>query len=265
MKFLNMRRIYMAVETAGEVGGSGAPAPTPVAESAAPVEQPEAKPAEKPTEVKPTESPEKVVDKSKLSRVSGLVEAAGLTMKEVAEYAKSNDGKVDFDTHVALVEKHGEAVADLIVEQIKGIHTERSAEASKRDQAVFDQVAEAFEGITTQTGEETWKELAGWAKENVSDEHRAEINKLLAQGGFAAKLAVQELTTAFKEAQGNREFQDAELLEADVPAKGDNGLITKSDYNRELNKLLSAGHVYGESSEIKKLDTRRTKSIHSGY
>lgn len=212
---------------------------------------------------KPVVKPTAPVD-AKLGKVTGLVEAAGLTMQEVAKIAKANEGKLDTATMLALTEKHGEAVASLLADQIENIHATRTSEAAQRDQAVFDQVAEAFKGQTEQSGEESWKELAGWAKDNVSTEHRAEINALLAQGGLAAKLAVQELTTAFKESQQPTEYQDAELLVADTTAKSDSGNITKQDYIREMNKLLADGHEYGSSSEMAKLDARRTRSINRG-
>ena len=163
MKFLNMTRVYMSPETGGE-----APASTdaPVAEvevEATPVVEP----VKEVTPVEPTDTklPEKEVDKSKLGQVTGLIEQSGLTMKEVAEYAKANNGDVDLDTMVALKEKHGDAIASLIADQIKDIHTTRTNEANARDRAVYDQVKEAFADITSdpeQTGESMWQELANW-------------------------------------------------------------------------------------------------------
>lgn len=277
MKFFNMARKYMSPETGGEGQGGGG-TPTPEAEAPKPEAESPKPEAEAPKpEVKPEETqlPEKTEDKSKLGQVTSLVEASGLDMKEVAEYAKANDGAIDLDTMVKLKEKHGEAIASLIADQIKGIHAERTAAAQARDNEVFDQVKEMLGGLSSdpnQTGESMWQELAGWAKEetdgkpNVSNEHRKEINAMLAQGGLAAKLAVQELASAFKESIGTEEFQEADLLEADsTPASGAGGNISKSDYNRELNKLLDAGHVYGQSAEITKLDNRRAKSIARGY
>jgi len=257
----------------------------PVVEPEQPHEQtpavtPEQSPNETPTETEeqtPTETdtklPEKEVEKSNLGQVTGLVEKAGLNMKEVAEYAKAHDGQVDLETLVALKEKHGDAVASLIADQIKGIHTEQSKAATARDTAVYDQVQEAFKDITSdpeQTGESMWKELAEWTKAetegkpNVSNEHRTEINKLLAQGGLAAKLAVQELTTAFKESLGTQEFQEAELIDGDKTVTTTDKSLSKSEYNTELNKLTKAGHQYGESREIAALDARRMKSIQRG-
>lgn len=279
MIFNRFNRVYMSPEgenTGGGGEGVDTPAETPTetpVETATPTTEqtPSEKPTEESTEQKPTETettlPPKEVDKSKLSQVTGLVEKAGLDMKEVAEYAKANDGKVDLETMVALKEKHGDAIAELIADQITGIHKEQSEAASKRDNEVYDQVKEAFKDITSdpeQTGESMWKELSGWAKDNVSNEHRSELNKLLAQGGLAAKLAVQELTTAFKETLNKQEFQDAELLDGDSTAKAEGQNISKNEYNVELNKLLKAGHQYGDSREIQALDARRMKSIQRG-
>ena len=283
MIFNRFNRVYFEAEKGGEEGGGGGGKPELTPEQiAAAAEQESGKPneeeaskGEKPNEQeKDTKLPEKEVDKSKLGQVTGLIEKAGLSMKEVAEYAKANDGKVDLDTMVALKEKHGDAIASLIADQIKGIHTERSEAASKRDTEVYDQVKEAFKDITSdpeQTGESMWTELATWTKgetegqPNVSNDHRAEINAMLAQGGLAAKLAVQELTTAFKESIGKNEFQEAALLDGDAQAPSGSGKdISKFEYNAELNKLTNAGHQYGESREIAALDARRTKSIQRG-
>jgi hypothetical protein len=288
MIYHRMMKKYMSPETGGE-GSSGATATPETVATPEPtdkavdtpevtvdtptdkpsVEKPSEKTSEKTTEATVPEEgqaeavqPEEVT--SKLAQVSGLVEQAGLTMKEIAEYAKANDGAVDLAAMVALKEKHGEAVASLIAEQIKAIHNERMAAAKAKDQAVYDQVAEAFKDITTQSGEETWKELAGWAKDNVSAEHKSEINKLLAQGGLAAKLATQELITAFKEANNSRETQEADLLEADAVATPNGKDISKHEYNMELDKLLKSGHQYGSSREIAQLDARRMASIRKG-
>lgn len=266
--------VYRSQEDSGEQGGGGGGEPAPEAGGQETPQEDlgegdkgagEQPPVQDPPKDDKNELPPKSEDKSKLGQVTSLVEQAGLDMADVAKLAKENDGKIDLDTMVALKEKHGEAIASLIADQIQSIHTERVEAVNKRDKEIFDQVKEAFKDVTEQTGEETWKELSGWAKDNVSNEHRAEINQLLAQGGLAAKLAVQELVSAFKEAQGNVEYQDADLLDGDNIPSGDGSLISKSDYNRELNELLQKGHVYGESREIAKLDARRAKSIQRGY
>lgn len=273
MIFNRLNRTYMSEESGGEGSGGGGEQPTPEVKDEQTKVTEEQKPSEEKEKQEPTPKekdtalPETEVDKSTLGQVTSLIEKAGLNMKEVAEYAKANDGKVDLETLVALKEKHGDAVASLVADQIKGIHKERTEAANKRDNEVYDQVKEAFKDITSdpeQTGESMWKELATWSKENVSNEHRTEINKLLAQGGLAAKLAVQELTTAFKESIGKQEFQEAELLDGDDLVQSSGKDISKHEYNTELNKLIQAGHQYGESREIAALDSRRMRSLQRG-
>lgn len=282
MIFNRFNRTYMAEESGGEGGGGGGDTTTEqtteqtkeqTTTEQTSDETKQTTTTETSTKTEDNKLPEKEVDKSTLGQVTGLIEKAGLNMKEVAEYAKANDGKVDLETLVALKEKHGDAVASLIADQIKGIHAEQSEAATKRDTAVYDQVKEAFKDITSdpeQTGESMWKELAEWTKgktegqPNVSNEHRSEINKMLSQGGLAAKLAVQELTTAFKESIGTQEFQEAELLDGDETPVTNDKSLTKSEYNTELNRLTQTGHQYGESREIAALDARRMKSIQRG-
>jgi hypothetical protein len=259
----------MNEENGGDGGGGGATTPevTPVEPVTTPVTEVTTETVTEETSKVKEALPEKSEDNSKLGQVSSLVEKAGLDMKKLAEYAKANDGKVDLETMVALKDKHGDAVAELIANQIKDIHTERSKAATDRDNAIYDQVKDAFKDITSdpeQSGESMWQELATWSKEHVSNEDRIEINKLLSQGGLAAKLAVQELTTAFKEHIGKQEFQDAELISGESVAQTSDGGISKHEYNTELNKLTQAGHQYGESREIAALDARRMKSINRG-
>jgi hypothetical protein len=278
MIFNKFKHVYMSPETGGEEGSGGGLAPVveptdnpEVIEGQQTDEKPTEKPAaekEQSTEPEDTTLPEKEVSNSKIGKVTGLVEKAGLDMKEIAEYAKANDGEVDLDTLVALKEKHGEEVASLIADQIKGIHTERTEAATKRDAEVYDQVKDSLKDVSSdpeQSGEDMWKELATWSKDNVSNEHRTEINKLLSQGGLAAKLAVQELTTVFKESLGTQEFQEAELLGGDELTSTNSKNISKNEYNMELNKLTNAGHQYGQSREIASLDARRMKSIQRGF
>ena len=276
MLFRNKAIKYYSPEEGAEPKGGGA-APTPAPEAAPPAE--ETPPAEEKPPVEAAtleegepepkkEEPKKEEDTSNLGKVKELLEKAGLDLKEVAAKVKANDGQIDLDTMIKLKEEHGDAVASLVAEQIKGIHKEQSEAAAKRDQEVYDFVLEAFDGQVEEgsTGKDVWDDLAAWAKDNVSNEHRNELNKLLGQGGLAAKLAAQELANAYKEANQVRDTQEADLLEGDSSASaGDSGHISKSDYTRELNALLDAGHVYGQSREIARLDARRSKSLQAGY
>lgn len=202
-------------------------------------------------------------NKDKVNKLQSLVSDAGLTPADVAKEVTDNDGEVSPETLKALVDKHGEAVGTLIAEKLGTLHNENVQAAQSRDKAVFDQVAEAFQGATDQSGEESWKELAGWAKENISNEERQEINDLLGKGGIASKLAVQYVVDSFKNSD---DFTQPAVLETgeDTPQDFSSGAIDRSTYVRELDKLLEAGHDYGSSPEVRKLESRRQKGIKRG-
>ena len=211
-----------------------------------------------------TETP--AFSQTNMEQVRDLVTEAGLNVNDVVNVLKENEGKLSPEVVLALKEKYGDAVTNLISDQLGNMWTGQVEAAKAKDKAVHDQVEEAFKDMTTQTGEETWKELAGWAKENVPNEDRKEINALLAQGGMAAKLAVQELCSVFKASTGTQQTQEAQLMEADGVNNGDDrGAIDKVGYTQELNKLLDAGHSYETSPQIKALQSRRTKSMNRGY
>ena len=213
----------------------------------------------------PTEETTSVLqDTTKVGKLQKLVSDAGLKPSEVAKDITEANGEISADILKALVDKHGEAVGSLIAEKLTGLHKENVATAKSRDKAVYDQVQKAFEGITDQSGEETWKELSSWAGENIPAEQKPEINKLLQQGGFAAELATNYLVEQFKNSDGFT--QEAKLV------SGDSGTtytkdtpLSATEYNVELNKLLEKGHVYGQSTEIAKLDARRLKAMKNNF
>ena len=203
-----------------------------------------------------------VADGDKLRNL--LVEAK-LDVAEVGKAIRENSGKVDLDTALALKEQHGAEIAGLIINQLEHAAGALQAKQEARDQEVYAQVAEAFKDVTQQSGEETWKELAAWSKDNVSNENRAEINKLLQQGGLGAKLAVQDLVAAFKESQDAQEVQPAQLLDGDgVKNTVVGGTLTKAEYTKQLQELMNNGHDYNTSPQVAELNKRRMLSMRQG-
>lgn len=209
-----------------------------------------------------TNTTNKPLPKDTASQVNHFLSEAGLDVESVVKDF-TETGTLSLESMKALIDKHGEAVAGLVVEQVKGLYKNAKAQAEARDKAVFEQVQKAFEGITEQTGEETWAELSGWAKENIPNEQRADLNKMLGKGGLQAKLAVDYLIATFK--QSETYSQPAELLGGDATVDSF-GLkpLTKDEYLRELNVLLAKGHDYNTSPEIRKLDARRQQGMRRG-
>ena len=229
---------------------------------------------EAPTEEVPAELDEKEVveekplpkfDSTEAERVRPFLEDAGLTPAEVAASVTSTDGEVSIEIMQKLVEKHGEGVAGLIADKLKGLHTSNVTAAKAADNAVFAQVATAFKDVTDQSGADTFKELATWAKSNLSVQERTEINGLLRQGGKAAELAINSLAASFKKSDSFIP-QPAKLVSGDNSVNEYGGKpLDKTGYNRELRKLMDNGHNYETSPEIASLNSRRTKSIKRGY
>ena len=245
----------------------------PVEEVVEPVTE---EPKEEPTEETPSEDEPAVLDETEVvteapkfdssaaEQVRSFLTDAGLVPADVAAAVTENDGEVTPEILKALVEKHGEGVASLIKDKLTNLH-ESNVNASKAaDSKIFTQVEKAFEGMTEQSGSDTFKELATWAKDNMSTADRGDINKLLAQGGKAAELAVNSLVQSFKQSD-SFVSTPAKLLVADDTASEYGGKpLDKAGYDRQLRKLMTDGHDYDTSPEIASLNSRRSKSLKRG-
>ena len=187
-----------------------------------------------------------------------LVEA-GLQPDDTLAAIEANGGIVTPEIYKAISDKHGDGMASLIVGQMSALQATAATKTKAANEGIYTQVKEAFEGITEQSGEDTWKELSNWAKESLPIDKRTEFNALIKQGGMGAKLAVQELATAFKGSEGFT--QPAKLLDGDnKPNASQAAMITRAEYNEQLRALLDKGHNYDTSPEVKRLQSRRTKS-----
>jgi DNA-binding transcriptional ArsR family regulator len=194
--------------------------------------------------------------------VEGFLKEAGLTPSKVAAEIATN-GDVTPDILRKLEEKHGPNVAGLVADQLRSLNEATQSQINSQNTEIFNTVAEAFKDVTQQDGSQTWNELSNWAKQNVPNTEREEINKLLAQGGLSAKLAVNELVSRFKSSDSyvqplDREQGDKLTNDFGTPA------LDKDGYDRELRKLLDEGHNYATSPQIQQLQKRRMKSMNRG-
>jgi len=192
-------------------------------------------------------------------QVGSMLKDAGIDPVKARDAITANGGTCTPEIYAALSAKHGEGMASLLSTQMTALHATGVEKANKADEAVYTQVQEAFAGTTEQGGKETWAELSGWAKDNIPNDQRKELNAIIQQGGMAAKLAVQELVNTF---QKSGDFgQEMIGVEGDnipsVPAGGD---ITSLEYSKELDVLLAKGHDYNTSKEVKTLQARRARS-----
>lgn len=201
---------------------------------------------------------------TRAKQVEDLVKAADVVPSELIAQADKETGEISVAHKAKLIEKHGEAIADLIEGNIQKMVADIKGIGAAKDNAVFSQLEAEFEGITEQTGKETWTELSGWVKDNVEIATRKEYNKMLDQGGLAATLAIKEMVSKFK--AGNDVTVKAELLDGDQASTvTTGGMITRAEYNTALDKLINAGHDYETSPEVAALNRKRTKSMNAGH
>ena len=202
-------------------------------------------------------------DTSRIDQIGTLLTEAGLTPEDVTKEIAKEKGQITPEIYKALVDKHGEAAAGLVKEQLEGVYKNYVEVGKANDAAVYSQVQEAFQGITEQSGEQTFAELKQWASKNIDKETRAELNTMLQKGGMQATFAINHLVEKFK---GSDDFtQPAQLLEGDGFSDTSNVKpLTKKEYQTEFRKLEAAGEVYGESEKLRQLDRRRQQGINRG-
>ena len=199
-----------------------------------------------------------------VEQVGSLIVDAGLKPEDVAKIVSENNGDLTPALFQQLVEKHGEGLTSIIADNLRSFNKDAVTKGNENDTAIFTHVQESFKGVTEQSGEETWKELSGWAKENIPNAERKEINSLLKQGGLSAKFAVDHLVKKFQSSDSYT--QTASLESGDSVADSSGGaMIDRATYDRELRKLQSEGHDYNTSPEIAQLQRRRQKAIRRGH
>ena len=250
--------------------------PTEVAPIPEEIEPVTEKPKEEPTEETTSEDEPAVLDETEVvtnapkfdssaaEQVRSFLTDAGLVPADVAAIVTENNGEVTPEILKALVEKHGEGVAGLIKDKLTNLHKSNVTASKAADSKIFTQVEKAFEGMTEQTGSDTFKELATWAKDNMSTADRGDINKLLAQGGKAAELAVNSLVQSFKQSDSFVSTPAKLLVADDTTSEYGGKPLDKAGYDRQLRKLMNEGHDYDTSPEIASLNNRRSKSLKRG-
>lgn len=177
--------------------------------------------------------------------------------QEVAALGKPTDSTIKI-----LVDKHGQATTNLILNQISQLAATATASKAALVTMQHDMVAKAFEGVTTQTPAESWTELMTWSRTNIDAGTRTNLNAMLAAGDFQAKQAIDYMINNLKAAQGME--QHGQLLNGDnkVGAPAGTGSLSASAYFREMETVVAK---YGyESPERNALDARRTRSAAAG-
>lgn len=195
------------------------------------------------------------------AQVEGFLTTAKVSVDQV-EQEIAVLGKVSDGTRKALVDKHGEATANLVLNQIDGLAAESKKQAAALQQLQLDTVAEAFKGVTEQSPQESWNELVGWARTNIDKDTRAQLNAMLKQGSFQAKQAIDYMINELRTKTGTD--QQGTFLGGEAAGGSDTSdLITASEYSRQLEVLVQK-HGYN-SPQVQALGAKREASRKRGY
>lgn len=201
---------------------------------------------------------------TRAKQVEDLVVSAGVEPRQLISEADPETGDISVAHKALLIEVHGEAIADLIENNVQKMIGDAHKVTEASDNAVYAQLETEFEGVTEQSGKDTWKELSGWVKENIDKDVRKEYNQMLSKGGIQAQLAVKAMVEAFKK---NNDFTvKAELLEGDgqIATPSSKGFVTQREYRAQLDSLIASGHDYDSSPEIAALNRKRARSMQMG-
>lgn len=193
------------------------------------------------------------------AQVTTLLTEAGLNATEVAK-----SGTVSPAVAKALVAKHGETVAGLLISQLKALNAAAVGKRQAAENAVFSQVEEHFAGVTEQSGKQSFAELRTWAQSAIPKPERDAINKMLGAGGYEATLAVNSLVEKFKASDKFNQQPKLQAGKNEQKSSRSVKAITRQEYTAQLRVLESKGHVYGTSSEMAKLDSQRNAGIKAG-
>lgn len=190
------------------------------------------------------------------AQVESFLKVAGIQASQVEQEVIALGG-ISEGTKKALVDKHGEATTNLIINQINGIAQQQQQHEQQLVNMQHSMVEEAFKGMTDQSGEQTWNELIGWCRTNIEKDVRSDLNAMMKAGGFQAKQAIQYMVDTFKSKHGVE--QTGQLLNGTNVNGTDNKTeLSASAYSRELEKIV-AKHGY-DSPERKALDAQRLAS-----
>lgn len=194
---------------------------------------------------------------SAAEQTSAVLSEAGLDAAAVTAA-----GKLSLADTIALREKFGDAVVASIQSELATAQDTAAKVQQETDERLYGMCADAFAGISDQTGEEVFNDISAWAKDNLEVAELDEANKLLAMGGMAAQLVMQDLLSVY---QGTDQAQPKLDLESVTPAtnKADGSAMSRSEYSAALDKALAEGHSY-ESPTVKKLQARRNAGAAQG-
>ena len=195
-------------------------------------------------------------------QVAEMVAEAGLEPKDLRAAMEANGGSVPIAAMKALVEKHGEAVAGLMVSKLDTMYKVGQSVIEEANNSLYKDFEGQFEGAQEGSGKEHFANAKAWAQENMSKEDRAGLTELLQSSNpMVRELGVSKLATAYQSADSYT--QAADLVTGDTLETNQVKGLSKTAYQEELSNLMGRGYSY-ESPEVKSLQNRRTAAMRRG-
>lgn len=170
----------------------------------------------------------------------------------------------DGNFHLLQAELAREGVrgADAVIALAKEAYTQETAkyEAAQQETAKY-----AHESAG---GEANWNQVQQWASANATPAEKAQINELLAAGGFAAQSAITFLIQQYSKVQtlSRPAAKVATGTAAGGRARDVGGALTAHEYGQKVQELMLAngGRDVSSTAEYAALQQRRLQGRRSG-
>lgn len=170
----------------------------------------------------------------------------------------------DGDFHLISAELAREGVrgAEQVIALAKEAYSQETAKAESGRQEVS---KFAFEAAG---GEANWRQVQSWASANATPQEKAQINQLIAAGGFAAQSAISFLVQQYSKVNTLAKAP-AKVASANASSgRGQDvgGALSAAEYGRLVQELVYAngGRDVTGSAEYQSLQQRRLQGRRSG-
>lgn len=196
--------------------------------------------------------------------------AGGIPAPTVVEYAPTGDPALDLALEYVGRQGLGpdsEEVKAASAGDFSKLRAKLGAEGERHiaiAEQVFQRKAEATKAAEAKTlsdihgavgGEENWKAIVAWAAKEATPEQKAEINKVVSQGGMAAQLLAQALAREYN-AKAPKVGKSALKPGATASAAGPEGPMSRAEYIQALAKIRNTATNWEASPQYRALNAK---------
>lgn len=184
-------------------------------------------------------------------------------VESIVQELKDNDGNISLTTQAQLTKDIGPEVTNLVVNQLRQEVEARNTANKEAKNAVMDYAHSKFGG--SKDAATTWSDLNSFVQSGAAGLTASDVqglNDLIAQGGYAAQLAVDKVFDAYK-ASPFYEKPASQVLNGESASGTPFQPLTRDDYFEQLDRTINQ---YGEHSpQANALHEQRRRSMAKGY